>query len=217
MTIPVFPTLPGQGWSVHKRPTFSTRVQSHVSGREVRNALYSYPLYEWELTFDGLDSISTFSGLQYQSLQNLMGLYLACQGQFGTFLYEDPTDNLVTLGPIGTGDGTTTAFTMNRSLGSNGFSEPVGWVLSSPAPVIYLTAAGSSTAVLQTSGYSLSVQNGLTNLLTFTSPLPLGSLITATFYFAFVCRFSDDQNDFENFMNGLWKVDSLKFKSVRSQ
>ena len=60
---PSFPVLAGQGWSVHKRPTFSTRVASHVSGREVRQSLYAYTLYEFELTFDGLASGSSFPGL----------------------------------------------------------------------------------------------------------------------------------------------------------
>jgi len=31
-----FPALPGLAFSVHKKPSFSTRVASHVSGREVR-------------------------------------------------------------------------------------------------------------------------------------------------------------------------------------
>ena len=39
-TPPSFPSLAGQGWSVHKKPIFSTIVASHVSGREVRDALY---------------------------------------------------------------------------------------------------------------------------------------------------------------------------------
>ena len=57
-----------------------------------------------------------------------MGLFLQCQGQFGTFLYTDPTDNAVTAQAIATGDGSTTTFTFDRSLG--GFAEPVGWVTS---------------------------------------------------------------------------------------
>ena len=63
MTPLTFPQLPGQGWSVHKRPSFSTRVASHVSGREVRSALYAATLYEFELTFDGLVAGGGFGGL----------------------------------------------------------------------------------------------------------------------------------------------------------
>ncbi len=92
-TPPSFPVLPGQGWSVHKKPTLSTRVASHVSGREVRSPLYASTLYEFELTYDGLASNAAYPGLGVNSLQSLMGLYIQVQGQFGTFLYTDPTDN----------------------------------------------------------------------------------------------------------------------------
>src|SRR5579862_2349234 len=49
-TPPSFPTLAGLGWSVHKKPVFSTVVASHVSGREVRDALYQNPIWQFELT-----------------------------------------------------------------------------------------------------------------------------------------------------------------------
>ena len=54
-TPPSFPSLAGQGWSVHKKPTFNTIVASATSGREVRDSLWQYPLWEFELVFDGLD------------------------------------------------------------------------------------------------------------------------------------------------------------------
>jgi hypothetical protein len=93
-TPPSFPALAGLGWSSHKKPTFATIVASHVSGREVRDALYQNPIWQFELTFDGLVSDSTsFPNLGAQSLQSLMGLFLQCQGRFGTFLYTDPTDD----------------------------------------------------------------------------------------------------------------------------
>src|SRR5271156_1534587 len=100
-TPPVFPSLPGQGWSVHKKPKWSTIIAPHVSGREVRYANYEYPLWEFEATFDGLDSTASgvYGGLGAQSLQSLTGLFLQSQGQFGTFLYTDPTDNSATAAP----------------------------------------------------------------------------------------------------------------------
>ncbi len=200
-TPPSFPALAGQGWSVHKRPTFSTRVASHVSGREVRSPLYAYTLYEFELGFDGLSSGSSYPGIGNASLQSLMGLYLQCEGQYGTFLYTDPTDNAVVNQGIGTGDGATTSFMFQRALG--GFLEPVSWVSS--VANVYLNG------VAQTSGWSL-VQP---NMLNFSAAPASGIVITVDFSYAFVCRFLDDQEDFENFMSGLWKVDALKFRSVK--
>jgi hypothetical protein len=202
-TPPSFPTLPGQGWTVHKRPVFATIVAPHVSGREARDALWQYPLWEFELAFDGLASDSTsYPGLGSQSLQSLMGLFLQCQGQLGTFLYADPTDNSVTAQAIATGDGATKVFTFQRTLG--GFSEPVGWVTS--IANIYLNGMN------QASGWTLTDPNSLT----FTTAPGAGVAITASFSYAFVCRFLDDSADFEQFMQNLWTVRSLKFRSVRS-
>ena len=49
-----FPTLVGQGWSVKKTPTWQTRIQRAVSGRELRVLDYPYPLWQFELTFEAL-------------------------------------------------------------------------------------------------------------------------------------------------------------------
>ncbi len=199
-TPPSFPALPGQGWSVHKKPTFSTRVASHVSGREARTPFYSYPLYEFELSFEGLDSAGAWPSLGSGSLQSLMGLFLQCQGQLGTFLYTDPADNAVMGQAIAIGDGSTTTFTLVRTLG--GFTEPVSWAA---------TVANVKLNGTPTSAWTLTEPNTLT----FATAPAGGAAIAADINYAFNCRFLDDQNDFENFMAGLWTVQSLKFRSVK--
>jgi hypothetical protein len=200
---PSFPALAGQGWSVHKKPTFSTLVASHVSGREVRDALYQNPIWQFELKFDGLSSDPVaYPGVGVQSLQSLIGLYLQCQGQYGTFLYVDPTDSMASNQIFATGDGATTTFTFARTLG--GFMEPVGWVTN----VSQVTIGG----VAQPSGWSLTTPNSLV----FAGPPGSGALIGASFSYAFQCRFDDDATDFEQFMQNLWRVDALKFRSVRT-
>ena len=202
-TPPSFPVLTGQAWSVHKRPTFSTRVASHVSGREVRRSNFAQTLYEFEVTYDGLASTAAPALAGLGSLQTLMGFYLACQGQLGTFLYADPSDGTVTGQAIGVGDGATTSFTMVRSIG--GYTEPVGWVTSLSAVYLAGTAQAASATTLATP-----------NTLTFANAPATGTAITADFAYAFVCRFLDDQEDFENMMAGLWQLQSLKFRSVRT-
>jgi uncharacterized protein (TIGR02217 family) len=203
MAPPVFPTLAGQGWSVHKRPSFATRVASHVSGREVRSAYYAQTLYEFELTYDALlaSSNPALAGLGASSLQTLLGFYLACQGQLGTFLYVDPTDSAVINQPVGSGDGSTAAFTLQRTLG--GFSEPVSWVTGVNG--VFVNGAAQS-------GWALATPN----ILTLAVPPPTGAVVTASFAYAFACRFLDDQQDFENIMSGLWQLKALKFRSVRT-
>ena len=200
MTISTFPTLPGQGWSVMKTPMFSTRVAPHVSGREVRVANYAHGLYAFELGFNGLDSNNRNAGLQRLSLQTLMAFYNSCQGQFAAFLYVDPTDNFAGNAVFGTGDGTTTAFTLCRPLSSS-FSEPASYVTS----LANATVNGVVTAATLTAP----------NTITFGSAPAASAVLAATFNFAFKCRFLDDSLEFENFMVGLWSVKSLKFRSVR--
>jgi hypothetical protein len=203
-TPPALPTLPGLAWSRRKKPAFNTRVASHVSGREVRVALMNYPLYEFEATYGGLTSLTSgFAGLGASSLQSLMGFFLQLQGQFGTFLYTDPDDSAVTGQGIGVGDGTTAAFTFARALG--GFAEPVGWVTA--VSHVYLNGTLQSVG-----SYSLTTPNTLS----FTTPPGAGVAVSADFAYAFQCRFVDDQMEFEEFMSNLWKLESMKFRSVKS-
>ena len=202
MATPIlFPVLAGQGWSVHKRPTFSTRVASHVSGREVRSALYAATLYEYEVTFDALASAGGYGGLGATSLQTLLGFFLQCQGQLGTFLYVDPTDMSVKGQTIATGDGATSSFALTRTLGA--FTEPVSYATQLVAAYV---------AGLPQAGITLVAPN----IVTFATPPAAGAAITADFSYAFLCRFLDDSQDFENVMSGLWQVQSLKFRSVRT-
>lgn len=204
-TPPSFPTLPGQGWSVHKKPVFSTIVAPHASGREVREALYQNPIWQFELTFEGLNSTnSSYAGLGPNSLQALMGLFLQCQGQFGTFLYTDPSDSSAPSSTsFATGNGSTTAFVFSRFLG--GFLEPVGWVTSVTQVTVNGTVQSGSTWSLITP-----------NTLNFTNAPASGAAIGATFAYAFQCRFDDDAQDFEQFMSNLWRAELVKFRSVRT-
>ena len=201
---PSLPALAGLAWSRHKKPGFTTRVASHVSGREVRVALMAYPLYEFEAVYGALASNATFAfaGLGSASLQSLMGFFLQLQGQFGTFLYTDPDDNAVTGQVFATGDGATTQFTMMRSLG--GFLEPVGWVTA--IANVYLNGSAQSGT-----SYSLAAPNTLT----FTTAPASGTAVSADFSYAFNCRFLDDQMDFEEFMSMLYALQSLKLRAVR--
>ena len=203
-TPPVFPTLPGISWSVRKKPVFSTRIAPHVSGREVRLGMYSSPIWEFEVAFDGLDSSAagSYPGLGSQSLQSLMGFFLQVYGQYQTFLWIDPTDSVATGQVIGVGDGATTFFSIVRTLG--GFVEPVGWVTT--LNHVYLNGA------LQSSGFSLVAPNKLS----FSSAPGSSVVVSADFVYAFQCRFAADEQDFEQSMQHLWEARGLKFRSVRS-
>ena len=223
MTLPVFPALTGQGWSVHKKPSFSTIVANHVSAREVRFANYLNPVWNFELVFDGLDGTASgqYGGLGAQSLQSLMGLYLQCQGRFGAFLFYDPSDYAVSAQAFGTGDGTTTTFQLARALGS--FLEPVAAPVTSAGTLYF--PGGRSAAVLApviedngstvaSANYAIASPGGA---ITFTAAPLAGHALTWTGAFGFLCRFDGDDLDFEQFMANLWKADSVKLRSLRNQ
>jgi hypothetical protein len=137
MSTPIFPVLSGQSFGVKKKPTMSTIVANHVSGREVRTALYQNPIWQFEMAFDGLDGSlnGQYPGLGAQSMQSLLGLFLQCGGQFGTFIYYDPTDFQALHQSFGAGNGTTTSFQLLRTLG--GYSEEVVAPFTASAPTLF--------------------------------------------------------------------------------
>jgi uncharacterized protein (TIGR02217 family) len=203
----IFPALPGLAWSVTKSPTFQTRIQRAVSGRELRALDYPYPLWQFTLVFDFLRD-NPAAGLD--ELRTLMGFFMLCQGAFGTFLFQDPSDDRVSGQQIGTGDTLRTVFQLQRTMGktlpSGGFLEPI--VAPNVVNAVYFNGIVQDPA-----GYSV---DPMTGLVTFNIAPGSGLIITADYSYYFRCRFIDDSYAFENFMFRLWQLKKLTFISVRS-
>lgn len=197
----IFPTLPGQGWSVHKTPVWKSRVVESVSGREKRLALWRWPKYQFEVSFEALSSSTHYPGLQDRSLQNLVDFFHRCQGQANTFLYRDRTDDHCRGGVCGVGDGVTTAFAATRPVGA--YSEPVGFIDNVDA--VYLDGVATDAWTLQQP-----------NVIALQNAPAAGVVVTADFWFSFVCRLEDDTVEMEQFMQDLWSVKNFKFRSVRT-
>lgn len=198
MTEPVFPALPGLGWSVKRAPVWKTRAQQAISGKETRLADWSYPVWQWVLTFDFLRADPVAA-----EFQSLAGFFNQCQGAFGTFLYADADDNAVTAQTIGTGDGATASFQLVRAFG--GFIEPV--LAPNVVSAVYLAGVAQSP-----SSYSVDPSTGL---LTFTAAPASGAAVTADFTYYFRCRFAEDTLDFEKFMATLYRAQKLAFVSLK--
>lgn len=202
----VFPTLPGLAWSVAKAPTFQTRIQRAVSGRELRALDYPYPLWQFSLVFALLRDDPAAG---FDELRTLMGFYLSCQGAYGTFLFQDPSDYRVAGQYIGTGDSNQAVFQLQRTMGTalpdGGFAEPM--VAPNLVSAVYFDGIVQSP-----SGYNVDAAAGL---LTFATPPGTGLVISADFSYWFRCRFVDDSYGFENFMHRLWTLKKLTFISVR--
>ena len=202
----VFPTLPGLAWSVTKTPTFQTRIQRAASGRELRALDYPYPLWQFALVFDFLRDNPTAG---YDELRTLMGFFMLCQGAFGTFLFQDPSDFQVSGQQIGTGNASTSIFQLQRAMGTTlpngGFFEPI--TAPNVVGAIYLNGITQNPA-----SYSVDSNTGL---VTFNTAPGSGLIINADFTYYFRCRFIEDRYDFENFMYRLWQLKKLTFISVR--
>lgn len=52
------------------------------------------------------------------------------------------------------------------------------------------------------------------NLIVFDSAIPEGSTLYGSFQYYFVCRFQEDQMDFEKFMDKLWNLNECSFRSI---
>ena len=196
----IFPTLPGISWNIVRTPLWATRVQTSISGRQSRQADWTYPRYSWELDYDFLRS-----GPGYSELQTLVGFVNQMQGGFATFLYRDDDDNAVAGQQIGTGDGTTTSFPLIRTYG--GFIEPVGRVNAISA----VTVGGATESFTVT--YDAGIESG--SAITFATAPVAGTVVAASFSYYWRCRFSEDTTDFTKFLYGLSSVSKLKFESVK--
>lgn len=198
MSNAVFPSFPGLTWNIIRRPRWSTVTKKSVSGREFRSAQFSYPLWEYKLSFEVLRARSALP-----EMQQLAAFFNARQGSFDDFLYSDPDDNSVTLQGFGMGNGSTTQFQLVRAFG--GYTEPV-FSLNS-APLIYVNG------VLQTVTTNYTVSS--TGLVTFVTPPGNGLALTWSGTYYWRVRFMQDAIDFNQFMRQLWELKTLEFTTVK--
>ncbi len=217
MSSAVFPALIGQGWSVTREPLWQTRVQQSISGKETRLADWSYPRWEWGLTYDVLRQ-GAIGGAVYAEFAQLAGFFNARQGQFDTFLYEDADDNAVAGQAIAIGDGTTSVFQLVRSFGN--FIEPIlapnvganvylNGVAQTPETAWNMTGWGGTFLI---GGGASTEAVGSLNFLTAPAS---GVSITADFSYYFPCRFGVDNLSFEKFMAALYALKKITFRSVK--
>lgn len=203
MSTQVLPSLLGLGFPVTRAPVFATRVQTSISGKEVRIADQVYPRYKWTVDFNFLraNALAEF--------QSLIGFFNARQGQFDTFLYQDATDNAVTAQVIGTGDGSTQAFQLISTFG--GYVQPILAPNTGGTINIYLNGTK------QTTGYTVTGWgNASPGVLTFTSAPSSGVAITADFGYYFPCRMSSDEISMSLDYNQIYSCKKFSFISVKN-
>lgn len=121
-------------------------------------------------------------------------------GNVGLFLFNDWEDNAITGQGLGTGNNSTTAFQLYRSLG--GFTEPV--LAANTITNVYFNGVAQSPS-------ACSCQDGL---LTFGTPPGNGALITADFSFYWRCRFPENTMEGNTMAYQWWALKKLQIQTV---
>jgi uncharacterized protein (TIGR02217 family) len=206
MSVAVFPSLAGLGWSVARTEMWKTRTQEAISGKETRIADWSFPRHQWTLTFDFLRQ-GNLSGTLYAEFAALAGFFNLRQGSFDTFLYADPDDSAAAGQGIGTGDGATVSFQLVRSFG--GFVEPI--LAPNVVSRVALNGVTQSAGSYTVNGWGTASPGTLV----FNTAPGAGVAIAADFSFYFPCRFTVDQLNFEKFMATLYQLKKVEFISLK--
>jgi hypothetical protein len=134
MSQAVFPSLPGLRWNVSRAPQWATKIQRSSSGKETRIAYMTAPIWRWVLQFEFLRQDAT-----YTELSQLVGFFNARRGQFDSFLYTDPADNVYDL------NGATSIY-KNAVVQASGYAISAAGVVTfsvAPAAGIALTWSGA--------------------------------------------------------------------------
>jgi uncharacterized protein (TIGR02217 family) len=205
-----FPDLRGLQWSYTLAPQFSTEVQQATSGREVRAAFWSAPLWKISLSYEFLhDDRQHADANGYSELQQLVGFFLARQGSFDSFLLDvaqltrKPLDSTVSGQPIGVGDGSKAAFQLVRNVGGylEAIQNPAG-----QSATVYVSG------VRKTQGSDYTIADGVVS---FAAPPPPSAALTADFQWLWRARFAQDALEFANFSYLLWECKKLELMSIR--
>ena len=206
--IPVFPTLP-QGFPLKMSPLLDTIIGTTKSLREMRVAQRTVPLWDFELLFEELRDqtqnqviYKPFTGIV--QFTQLVQTWLMMYGQTNVFAFDCPWDDSRSNQQIGTGDGVTFIYTIYRTwgLGAQATLAPVGLVNQ-------VTQVQVNGVTISPTDYTIN-----RNKIQFVNAPGTGQAITMTFSFYYLCRFVEDEQDFEEFGKNRWTVPSIKFRSV---
>jgi uncharacterized protein (TIGR02217 family) len=194
-----FPALTTLSWATHVRPRFATDVVGRLSGRASRRPRYATALYDLELTYEALRSDAA-----HLELQTIVGLFAARQGRNEPFWLAPPGLAQVFGQLLGVGDGATTSFPLVRTFGT--YAEPVAG--TSGVSVAYIGGVAAAPS-------SYSVTAGYAPAIVFATPPPAGAAVAADFGVLWLCRFSEDVLDLEEFMAMLFELRMLRLQTVR--
>ncbi len=192
--LPVFPLLPGVTPDPEKTPSWSTKVLRASAGNERRTAQWPYPIWNFTLRHEVIRDRPNID-----EIHGIWELFNTVQGQFGTFLFLDQNDYLVTREGLGVGDGSNRTWQLNRAI--RYWTEPL---LCPFGVLVYVDGASV--------GFTL----GVGGVVTLSAPPASGAVVSWSGGFFYPCRFTQDDLTLKAIAAQLWSNDGLKFCSVRS-
>jgi len=231
----VYPNIRGLDVHILKAPEFASIVQVSPNFAELRIAQSQNPIWHYVLVYnyvkDKWDSFSAFN--PYTDLTYLMGFFMARQGKFDDFLYDDTDDDSVTLQTLQLYQDPVTLVwytPIQRNMGGLFYEDitdinPQGFTNyfnggGSPSHIFAngyekfgTTAACGGGADFQILGPGVSVNgNAWGGLVLKWCAAPTGP-ITGTFKWYFRLRFEEDTMEFEKFLWNVWTVGGPDMKS----
>lgn len=187
--------MPGLTWNIVKSPMWKTAIQQAVSGKEVRTAYRSRPIWKFSLSYEFLRGGSGFT-----ELQQMVSFFNLRRGSFDSFLLLDDSDSTATAQRFGTGDGVTKTFPLLHAI--NGWVEPIGFCAT---PTVFVAGgAQSSPAQFTTDGASV----------TFVTAPTAGQALTWSGTFYYRVRFDKDIMEYDQFMKNLWQLKKCELVGV---
>lgn len=200
-----------QGFSVHKKIVTASNIFQTVRGNETRVLTQAFPVWEFQLTYEGLrtETENIIKYDQYSQLtdyERILAVFLTCKGSYGRFFFSDPSDYSRGDQFIGVGNSVRTKFRLVRTIGSGGleYTEPVGGADLSFTPIVKVNGVVQPFGWLVLSDFQT---------LEFSSP-PIGN-VTITYQYFYYCRFTKDIEEFEEFAHNLHSMQTLEFRSTK--
>lgn len=205
-------------WDFAKRSKYSTILQTPQSQRHPAAAtLQKGVIYELELSYEFLKN----KGLTYSDdMAYIEDFFEACRGGYGWFTFDPSQLNLCSMsvvedptklrnGFFGIGDGSTKTFPLWRSTSALGNSTATCCELIQK--VTLLGGVYQNGVVIPSAGYSLA---NFPAQITFTAAPPTGTVLTWAGTYSYLCKFSEDLLDLNEFLYQFWELKSLKLDTI---
>jgi hypothetical protein len=216
LTYPIYPTLPGLGYSVFWKPEFANAPTAYAANKaEIDLALAETPVHEFTLTYDFLrDETAYLLSPISNEFKRLFGFFLRLGANAGRFVFENPDDNATTQQEyVGETDGVEVRYgPIVRTFGVDDDVgvEPVGYVNLTQPVHVYLDGVEADPGT-----YEIDRTYPLNQKVHFFLAPSAGQDITIECSYYYYCKFAEDNQSFEKFMQRLWMVKQVTIRSNR--